>query len=259
MRSLSIKKKILNTINKADKAGTISRYFDIFIVSLIVLNVFAVITETVESIYTPYKFYFEYFEIFSVVIFSIEYVLRLWACTVIDKYKHPIWGRFKYVFSVGAIIDLLAIVPFYLPLLIAADTRFLRILRLFRLMRVFKLGRYSEAFNSIVSVVSKRKEELLTTLTFLFVILILASSAMYYIEHEAQPDKFTSIPATMWWGVATLTTVGYGDVYPITPFGKLLGAFIAILGIGIFALPAGIIATGFESEIRKKREQNEEN
>ena len=125
-------------------------------------------------------------------------------------------------------------------------------------MRVFKLGRYSEAFNSIVSVVSKRKEELLTTLTFLFVILILASSAMYYIEHEAQPDVFTSIPSTMWWGVATLTTVGYGDVYPITPYGKLLGAFIAILGIGVFALPAGIIATGFESEIKKKREKNEE-
>jgi voltage-gated potassium channel len=217
-----------------------------------------VITETVESIYTPNQVYFEYFEIFSVVIFSIEYVLRLWACTVMDKYAHPIWGRIRYIFSVGALIDLLAILPFYLPFFIAADTRFLRILRLFRLMRVFKLGRYSEAFNSIVAVVSQRKEELLTTLTFLFVILILASSAMFYIEHEAQPEVFTSIPSTMWWGVATLTTVGYGDVYPITPYGKLLGAFIAILGIGVFALPAGIIATGFESELKKKREQHEE-
>lgn len=258
MSSSTIKKEVLNTINKADKAGTTSKYFDFFIITLIILNVIAVITETVESIYTPYQFYFEYFEIFSVVVFSIEYVLRLWTCTEIDKYKHPIWGRIKYVFSIGAIIDLLAIVPFYLPLFITADTRFLRILRLFRLMRVFKLGRYSEAFNSIVSVISKRKEELLTTLAFLLVILILASSAMYYIEHEAQPDVFTSIPSTMWWGVATLTTVGYGDVYPITPYGKILGSFIAILGIGVFALPAGIIATGFESEIRKKRKQNEE-
>jgi voltage-gated potassium channel len=258
MSPSSIKKNILNTINKADKGGTVSKYFDFFIVTLIILNVVAVITETVEAIYTPYQEYFEYFEIFSVAVFSIEYILRLWTCTEIDKYNHPVLGRIKYVFSIGAIIDLLAIMPFYLPLLIAADTRFLRILRLFRLMRVFKLGRYSEAFNSIVSVISKRKEELLTTLTFLLVILILASSAMYYIEHEAQPDVFTSIPSTMWWGVATLTTVGYGDVYPITPYGKILGAFIAILGIGVFALPAGIIATGFESEIRKKRERDEE-
>lgn len=256
-----VKQGILNTINKADESHSISKYFDIFIVSLIVINVFAVIIETVESIYTPYQTYFEYFEIFSVVVFSIEYGLRLWACTVIDKYKHPVWGRLRYMTSLEALIDLLAILPFYLPIFITTDTRFLRVLRLFRLLRVFKLGRYSVAFQSIINVVKSRKEELLTSLTFLIVILILSSSLMYYIENEAQPDAFTSIPATMWWAIATLTTVGYGDIYPITPLGKVLGAFIAVLGVGIFALPAGIIATGFESEItskKKKKEKNEE-
>ncbi len=256
--SKSIKKGILNTIDKAEDRNSLSRYFDVFIVTLILLNVVAVILETVESLYQQYELLFIYFEYFSVAIFSIEYVIRVWACTIIDKYKHPFWGRLKYMASIEAIIDLLAILPFYIPKLFAVDARFLRILRLFRLLRVFKLGRYSYAFKSITNVVRNRKEELLTSLAFLLVILILASSMMYYIEHEAQPEAFTSIPATMWWAVATLTTVGYGDIFPITPLGKLLGAFIAILGVGLFALPAGIIATGFESEISRKDQRRKD-
>lgn len=255
--SSTIKKGILNTIDKAEDPNSLSRYFDVFIVSLILLNVLAVILETVQSLYNQYKLVFIYFEYFSVGIFTIEYIIRVWACTVIEKYKHPVIGRLKYMISAEAIIDLLAILPFYLPRILALDARFLRILRLFRLLRVFKLGRYSYAFQSIVNVIKKRKEELLTSLAFLIVILILASSLMYYIEHEAQPEAFTSIPATMWWAVATLTTVGYGDIFPITPLGKLLGAFIAILGVGVFALPAGIIATGFESEISKKEQRKQ--
>ena len=248
-------------INKAEQPNSISRYFDIFIVSLIVINVFAVILETMESFYSQHRIIFENLELFSVIVFSIEYILRLWACTLIEKYKHPVWGRLRYMFSIEAIIDLLAILPFYLPIFVTMDTRFLRVLRLFRLLRVFKLGRYSVAFQSIINVVKSRKEELLTTLTFLLVILVLSSSMMYYIENEAQPEAFTSIPATMWWAIATLTTVGYGDIYPITPLGKILGAFIAVIGVGVFALPAGVIATGFESEInnkKKKKEKNEE-
>lgn len=250
------RERILKTIDKGDETDVVSRRFDIFIMTLIVLNVIAVIIETVESIQTEYASFFYYFEIFSVVVFSIEYIIRLWTCTVIMKYEHPFWGRVKYIFSPVAIIDLLAILPFYLPFFIAVDARSLRVLRLFRLMRIFKLGRYSMAFQMIVRVVKNRKEELMITFTMVVVLLILSSSLMYYIENEAQPDVFTSIPATMWWGVATLTTVGYGDVYPITPLGKLLGAFIAILGIGVFALPAGIIASSFESEINQRNKKN---
>ena len=222
---------------------------------LIVLNVFAVITETVQSIQARYERVFYYFELFTIIVFSIEYLVRLWTCTVIEKYRHPVWGRLKYMFSIEALIDLLAILPFYLPLFLDMDARLLRVLRLFRLMRIFKLGRYFVAFQMIVAVIKKRKEELLITFTLLVVMLILASSLMYYIEHEAQPDVFTSIPATMWWGIATLTTVGYGDVYPVTGLGKLLGSVIAILGIGVFALPTGIIASSFEREL-SEREKN---
>jgi len=258
--SYTAKQKILRTLDKADDKDILSKRFDQFIMALILLNVAAVIIETVDSIQSNYKLVFEYFEIFSVIVFSIEYLIRVWACTAIEKYKHPVWGRLKYMISVEAIIDLLAILPFYLPYLINhADGRIIRVLRLFRLFRIFKMGRYSLAFSLITTVIKKRREELVVTLTLLLILLIFASTLMYYIEYEPDKAGFQSIPETMWWGVATLTTVGYGDVYPITALGKLLGAVIAILGVGLFALPAGIIAGGFESELRgKKKEKKEE-
>lgn len=252
------RKRIQKTLDRAEEGDKVSRYFDLFIMTLIVLNVFAVITETVEDIYTKYKAYYNAFEYFSVVVFSIEYVIRVWNCTVHEKHQHPFWGRIKYILSMEAIIDLLAILPFYLPMIFPINALFLRILRLFRLLRIFKLGRYSTAFQMVVNAVKRRSEELVIVITIVIVLLILSSSMMYYIEHDAQPDVFTSIPATMWWGVATLTTVGYGDVYPITAMGKVLGAFLAILGIGVFALPAGIIATSFESELSKRKKQDDD-
>ena len=251
-----IKQRIFETLEKGIGDDKLSHRFDIFIMALIVINVTLVILETVEYIYVKYQNWFDIIEIISTIIFTIEYLGRIWTCTLIEKYKHPLWGRIRYLFSRAALIDLFAILPFYIPLLFDMDGRFIRILRLFRMIRLFKIGRYSKAFNLITEVVIKRKEELVISLTFLLVMLIFASGLMYYIEHEAQPEAFSSIPETMWWGVATLTTVGYGDVYPITSLGRLLGAIIAILGVGLFALPAGIIAAGFESELsqRKKNE-----
>ncbi len=255
---MSVKRRIFETLEKGQGDDLLSKRFDIFIMTMILLNVAAVILETVESVHNDYEIVFEYFEYISVFVFSIEYLGRVWTCTYLEKYKHPVYGRIKFIFSFMAVVDLLAIAPFYLPLFFAIDGRVLRILRLFRIVRIFKMGRYSTAFNMIVTVVTKRKEELLVTLTIVFVMLILASSLMYYVENEAQPEVFRSIPETMWWGVATLTTVGYGDVYPVTGLGKVLGAFIAILGVGIFALPAGIIASGFEAEISKRMREKEE-
>ncbi len=252
------KRRIYEMLEKDEGDDKLSKRFDIFIMTLILLNVAAVIFETVKEIHDQLELVFVYFEYFSVFVFSVEYLLRLWTCTENPKYAHSVLGRAKFVFSFIAIIDLLAILPFYLPLFLAVDGRFLRILRLFRIVRIFKMGRYSTAFNMITTVIAKRKEELLITLTIVLVMLILASSLMYYVENEAQPEAFSSIPATMWWGVATLTTVGYGDVYPVTGIGRMLGAFIAILGVGIFALPAGIVAAGFEAEISKKMKSKDE-
>ena len=253
-----LKRKIFLTMEIGQGEDKLSQRVEATIMTMIILNVTAIILETVESIHSAYSLVFLYFEYFSVAFFSLEYVGRVWTCTYMKKYKHPVWGRLKFMFTFLGLIDLLAVLPFFLPLFIAMDGRVLRLLRLFRIVRIFKMGRYSTAFNMIMRVVSKRREELLVTLTIVFVLLILASSLMYYVENEAQPEAFNSIPGTMWWGVATLTTVGYGDVYPITAMGKVLGAFIAILGVGVFALPAGIIASGFDAEIRRKYRDQED-
>ncbi len=252
------RKRIFETLEKGQGDDNLSKQFDIFIMFLIILNVLFVILETVEPIYRKYEAIFRYLEIISVAIFTIEYAGRIWTCTYFEKYKHPFRGRLKFIFSTVAIIDILAILPFYLPLFFSMDGRFIRILRLFRLFRLFKMGRYSSAVNLIIRVVRKQKEELMITLIIVLVMLIFASGLMYYVEHQAQPEAFSSIPETMWWGVATLTTVGYGDVYPVTAIGRVVGAFIAILGIGVFALPAGIIASGFESELKNRKKYHED-
>jgi len=153
-------------------------------------------------------------------------------------------------------IDLFAILPFYLPMIIPLDLRFIRAVRLFRLFRLFKLGRYSKALLLLKKVLKEKKEELILIIFVVILLLIIFSSLMYFIEKEAQPEAFSSIPEAMWWGIITLTTVGYGDVYPITPLGKIIGALIAFLGIGIFALPAGILASGLVEIVRRKEMNN---
>jgi voltage-gated potassium channel len=192
-----------------------------------------------------------------VAIFSIEYLLRLWTCNVDVTYKGRIKGRIKYFFSPLALIDLFAILPFYIPMIIPIDLRFLRVIRLVRIFRILKFGRYSASLQMLGRVLRKKKSELIVTFFVVFLLLIIASSLIYEFEREAQPEKFSSIPGSMWWAVVTLTTVGYGDVYPVTTMGKILSSFIALLGIGLFALPAGILSAGMVEEMQKKKEKNE--
>jgi voltage-gated potassium channel len=226
--------------------------FDYFIIVLIILNIIAVILETVQSIYTRIPLLFKYFEYFSIGVFTIEYLLRIWSCTINQKYSNPILGRFKFVASPLALVDLFSFLPFYIPMLIPFDLRFIRGFRLLRIIRVFKIGRYSEAARLFGRVLRSKKVELITALAIIFILLIISSSLLYYVEHDAQPDKFQNIPEAMWWGVVTLTTVGYGDIFPITPMGKILSSIISLLGIGLFALPTGLLSAGFIEEIKKK-------
>jgi len=253
---MGFKREIYSILDASDHHNKASRLFNTFLIILICLNVLAVTLETVESLHRDYIRLFYYFEIFSVVVFSIEYVLRIWAITGNAKYSHPIWGRVKFIFTGGALIDLLAILPFYLPMLIGFDLRFVRILRLLRLLRILKISRYMQATKLITNVFKAKKEELAITLLLIVFLMVIVSSIMYNVEHDAQPDKFSSIPATMWWSVATLTTVGYGDMVPITLLGKTLASVISILGIGLVALPAGIFASGFSEELKKSHEHN---
>ena len=195
------------------------------------------------------------FEAASVAVFTVEYLLRLWTCTTETKFARPVMGRLKFIVSPLALLDLMAILPFYVALLNLPwiDLRVLRATRLAG--RVARLGRYSSGIRTLALVLQSKKNELLSVILVLLLLLLLASSLVFYAESGAQPDKFSSIPETMWWGIITLTTVGYGDVYPVTIAGRALAGVMAILGIGLFALPAGILGSGFIEEMQQRPER----
>lgn len=244
-----MKSKTRNFINT-------NTYFIKFIYTLIVLNVVALILESYQDIDKKFHSLFYAFEIFSVIIFTIEYFVRIW---VSDKTKEDKKERLNFAFSTMGIIDLIAILPFYLPFIFPFDLRILRILRLFRLLRIFKLSRYSKSLKTIRYIFKETKAELSITVFVTFVLMVLSSTLMYYIEHDDQPEQFASIGDAFWWAVATLTTVGYGDVYPITPWGKLLSGIIALIGIGFVALPTGIISSAFIEKIQNDKKEKEQN
>lgn len=250
-----IKLRLYDILVETDDDELIDKIIAVFLMILIIVNTGAVILESVDEIYQPYESIFHAIEYVSVAIFTVEYLLRLWIAPLDPRYAKPFWGRLRYAFSAMAMVDLLAILPALLPMLFAFDLRLMRFLRIFRLFRLFKLSRYVSSLNTLDDVVRSKKEELLVMTVMISMLLVFASTIMYVVENEAQPDKFPHIPAAMWWGMATLTTVGYGDVFPITPLGKLLGAFIAFLGIGMFALPTGILASGFAEEIKRRHEK----
>ena len=229
--------------------GRVGRCVDYFIVALICVNVLAVSLETVDWLYERYATEFLVIETVSVVAFSIEYAGRLWAITEHPEYRRPIRDRFRHAQSPYMLVDLLAILPFFVGVFV--DLRFLRAMRLIRFLRLLKLARYSESLRLFFRAFRIKRNQLFITLNIGVVLLFIASNLMYFAERNAQPEVFSSIPAALWWGVVTLTTVGYGDVHPVTPFGKLVGAMIAVLGIGLFALPASILASGFIEAVRE--------
>jgi len=243
-----MKEKVSNFINH-------NKYFIKFIYALIVLNIAALILESYEELNAKHGRLFYLFEVFSVAIFTIEYIIRIW---VSDKTKEDKKERLNFAFSTLGIIDLIAIIPFYLPFIFPFDLRIVRILRLFRLLRVFKLGRYSKSLKTMRYIFKETKAELSMTLFVIFVLMILSSTLMYYIEHDEQPEQFASIGDALWWSVVTLTTVGYGDVYPVTNMGKLLSGVIALIGIGFVALPTGIISSAFIEKIQSEKKIKKE-
>ncbi len=248
----NIKSKIYRVIEVSPDSRRLGRFFELFMIDLICLNVLAFTFETVDEISLRYKSYFVTFETISVAIFTIEYGLRVWTCTLDTHFRNPIRGRLKFIFTPLSIVDFISILPYYL-FLFFPNTVFIRELHLLQLARLLKIGRYSKAMRTLGGVIKAKRESLFSALFTVFSLLMVASSLIYYVEHAAQPDRFPNIPASMWWAVITLTTVGYGDVYPVTPLGKVLAGSIAILGLGLVALPAGIIASGFTEEVEKKR------
>ena len=242
---MSAKARLYAIMEKAEEGDRLSRIFDICIVTLIVLNVTMVILETVKGVKEVYGGFVDGFEAICVLIFTVEYALRIWCCTADEKFARPIRGRLAFMLTPLALIDLIAIFPYYVFLLVPVPPNYTLPLRLLRLFRLLKVGRYSRSMRLFGGVIWQKRQELYIVAFALTLLLVIVSSLMYFVEHHAQPDAFSSIPKTMWWGIVTLTTVGYGDVFPITPLGKFLGALIAVLGVGMFALPAGILSSGF--------------
>ena len=229
-----------------------SRRLNLFLIVLITLNVIAIILESVNAIYADYQRAFRLFEFFSVAIFTVEYLARVWSSIDHEEIRdsRPILGRIRYMLSPIALVDLIAILPFYLSLYVSIDLRFLRGLRL---LRLFKLTRYSPALGAMLDVIQDESEALLAALVILLIMLVMAATGIYLLENELQPDVFGSIPAAMWWAIVTLTTLGYGDVVPITTGGKMFGGLIGLIGIGMIALPAAIMASGFAQSVHRRR------
>lgn len=250
-----MKKQVFELLFLPSNKSVLHLIVDWGIMLLIILNVTVVMLETVEEVFAPYARQFRHFEVFSVAVFTVEYLLRLWVCTCDKRYASSVKGRLRYAFSFFGLVDLLAIAPFYFPVVLPLDLREVRVVRLFRLFRAFKMVRYSKALQMMTRAIARRKEELTIVVLVVIMLLILASSMMYFVEHDAQPKVFSSIPASLWWGVVTFTTIGYGDIYPVTPLGKLLGAVIAFMSIGLFALPAGILSSSFMEEIQQRKEE----
>jgi voltage-gated potassium channel len=228
------------------------KWVDISLTALIVVNIVFLMLETVPSLDEAYRNFFWNFELFSVGIFTAEYIARLWTIVEDPKFAHPVWGRLRYAITPIAIFDLMAFLPFLLPF-IHADLMFMRSVRLFRLLRIFKVTRYVQALRYITDVIRDRAEELLISFTFMLFMLIVFSGIIYNLEHTAQPEAFSSIPQSMWWTIITLTTVGYGDIYPITPLGKVVAALTAITGLGLFAIPTAILVSGFNEKVAKHK------
>jgi len=220
---------------------------------LILLNVLAVVLWTVDDLAAQYGAFFRAFDVVSVAVFTVEYLLRVWSCTADERFSGPVRGRVRFIFSPYALIDLLAILPFFLPVAVGSPGA-PRLLRVARLFRMLKLVRYSASLRLLAAVFRREREVLTAVGMGMSALLLVASSAMYFLERGAQPEAFDSIPAAMWWGVITLTTVGYGDVTPVTPLGRVLGGIVSVLGIAIYALPTAILVEGFREELGGRRD-----
>ncbi|MCC2102853.1 MAG: ion transporter, partial [Hyphomicrobiales bacterium] len=225
-----------------------ARFAHGFLIALVGVSVAAVVLETVPSLRERYQILFDAIELVALIGFSIEYALRLWSAPDSAPFfgMTPWRARLAYARSPYAIVDLLTVLPFYLGLFLPGD---FRVLLLLRLARFFKLARYSPGMRSLAAALKAERKALGASAVIIFGVVLVMASAMHIAEHAAQPDKFGSIPESMWWAVVTITTVGYGDVVPVTVIGKMIAGVTAFMGFLLLALPVGIVATAFAEEI----------
>lgn len=249
---LSFRHRLHAALEGGSAAGPLGAVVEAVLIALIVLNVLAVALETEPRFQARFGGWLDEFEIFSVAVFTIEYVLRLWCAVEDPRVANlgKITGRLSFAVRPFMLVDLLSFLPAYLAFLVPGMD--LRMIRLLRLLRLLKITRYSPAVQTLVEVILAERRALFGTLLLLLIAVTLSATAMYYVEGDVQPELFGSIPSSMWWAITTLTTVGYGDAVPVTAVGRLLGGASMIVGLGLFALPVGIMATAFVNAIQRR-------
>jgi len=253
MPSLSgVRRRVAEIVDPAKPGDILSRVFDVTIVSLILVSIGVTIAQSEAPLAERYGTLFGWLEWVTVGVFTVEYLARLWSATARPAYPGAVVGRLRFACRPFMVIDLIAVAPAYIALF-GVDASALIVLRSLRILRILKIARYSESMTLFAEVIRARSGELMITGLVAALLLLFASTGMYLVEGAAQPGAFGSIPRAMWWGVVTLTTVGYGDVYPVTGLGRLFGAVIAIVGIGVVAAPTGILAAGFSEALAKRR------
>lgn len=248
---LALKKSVWRQLDPSAAPGRLS-FTNKLVIFLILAAVASAIIETEQSVSAGNERVFRDLELIFVAFFSVEYLLRLWVADLNPDFSAARYPRLKFVTSWPAVVDLMSILP-TLFALAGGATLALRFVRFFRILRLARLGRFSEAWQDLAAAVRSRWEELFLAFSLAGMTLLVASTLLYWAEGDAQPDKFGSIPRALWWGIVTLTTVGYGDVFPITPLGKFFSALVSIAAIGLIALPTGIMAAAMSDVIQRRK------
>ncbi|BDS11658.1 ion transporter [Aureispira anguillae] len=262
-----LREHIYHFIDNDEEQSIGSQSFEIFITGLILLSIVTIVLESFAGLRTQYGYYFDQFENITLGIFTVEYVLRVFTADYkykdIDNWSAAAW---RFITSGTGIVDLIAIAPIFFHFMSffglrefgRSDFRFIRILKITRLLRIFKMNSFTNSITVVAEVFTEKRHDLGITMFVTFVLLLVSATLMWYVEGPVQPELFPNIVASFWWAIATLTTVGYGDVFPITPLGKFLSGLIALLGIGLVALPAGILSSAFIEKLEDGTIKEEE-
>ncbi|MCR5607971.1 MAG: ion transporter, partial [Lachnospiraceae bacterium] len=244
------KKRISEIIQIGNKTDIPSAAFDVFIVIVIFINLFVTLALTFEQL-KPFDKGLKTLEFVTIIIFLVEYILRIWTAECIYKEESRMKSKLKFLFSFYGLIDFFTIVPYFIPNFMSTGVTAFRLFRVIRIFRLFKINAQYDAFNVIVDVLYEKKNQIFSSIVMVLTLMLASSLCMYGLEHEAQPDKFANAFSGIWWSMSTLLTVGYGDIYPITTLGKLMAIVIAFLGVGMVAIPTGIISAGFVERYTK--------
>ena len=241
-----MRKRVFDIIQIGYKGDLPSRAFDIFISVVIVMNILAMTLETFDTL-SPASGVFKWIEIITVAVFCIEYILRLWTADYLYPKSGKLMSRVRFLFSYDGIIDLLTILPFYF----LSGFIVFRMLRVVRIFRLFSINSQYDSFNVITAVLREKRNQIISSVFIVLILMLASSIGMYSAEHAAQPEAFENAFSGIWWSISTLMTVGYGDIYPITVVGKIMAIFTAFLGVGVVAIPTGIISAGFVEQYKK--------